>query len=130
MGMFDYVIVETDYPKKGFWDGKDWFQTKDFDNIMGKLTITKDGRLVRELVHYEKVPEEERPYFNDPDFKENVIKQFYGSMKTIVDGMEDLNFHGTFRFYNYHEGNWAEYEAKFTDGTLQSIILVKEEILE
>lgn len=102
MGMFDDVICEVPLP-----DG--WkhtaFQTKDFDEpYLNKYIIRADGRLV--------------------------LKRPWERSEPEATTYEDMNFHGTFKFYSY-EGDpndetplmerWHEYTAKFTDGNLVSI---------
>ena len=48
--------------------------------------------------------------------------------RLIKDG-KDMNFHGMLNFYNYTEdGKWHEYDAKFTDGQLVGISVLKEEV--
>jgi hypothetical protein len=104
MGMFDEVICELPLP-----DG--WkhpvFQTKDFeDPYLDKYVIRADGRLIRKKPWYE----------------------------CEIKADTDMNYHGLLRFYSYEgdpnddtpiEYRWHEYEAKFTDGALQEILLVE-----
>lgn len=105
MGMFDEVICEVPLP-----DG--WkhpvFQTKDFeDPYLDKYVIRADGRLIRK-----------KPWY-----------------QCEISEDTDMNYHGLLRFYSYEgdpnhdtpiDDRWHEYEAKFTDGQLVGISVVKE----
>ncbi|MDI3563577.1 hypothetical protein [Bradyrhizobium sp. Arg816] len=94
MGMFDYVKCELPLPDG--WKGE--LQTKDFeDPYLETYTIRADGRLIRR-----------RPKYDiDPP------GTAYGEI--------DTNFHGILNFYGLEDGEWHEYDAKFTDGQLVEI---------
>ncbi len=53
MGMFDEVRCEYRLPDAEVQDGR--FQTKDFYRILETYTITKDGRLMYDSVHWGKI---------------------------------------------------------------------------
>lgn len=119
MGMFDNIVCDRIMP-----DGLDGseveFQTKDFDNEMDVITITTDGRLKRDLWHYEDTSKDKLPY---PDAKPGSWQSICGIITRVVDKEDvDMNFHGTFYFYaSDKDKKWHEYIAKFTDGNLVEI---------
>jgi hypothetical protein len=123
MGMFDYIRCEVSLPD-GWLPGE--LQTKDFDCEMVTHVITKDGRLMLERIdETHLVPKEERPYPNDDG-----LLGMCGSIRTVTS-LRDSNFHGVANFYgsegtpNTPDYHWHEYNAKFTDGNLQEIVLVE-----
>jgi len=125
MGMYDNVKIEYEMPDPEIQDSM--FQTKDLENMLDNYTITKEGRLIWHKCYWEEVPEEERPYYGKPEWDDNGIFQFIGSMKTIPDGDEDLNFHGVLEVHELlgdpnAEYEWFSYNLKFTDGTLVEVI--------
>jgi hypothetical protein len=116
MGLLDYVRCDAPLP-----DGQptppDLFQTKDFDApYMEHYTITAEGRLIAHWVRYEEVPLAERPYPNDTGFL-----KWVGSVRVVHIVGEDLYWHGYLNFYGGADGEWREFNAKFTDGQLVSI---------
>jgi hypothetical protein len=132
MGMFDTVYCNYPLPvsKKVIDTGFDYqghdYQTKDLDNFLNVYTITEEGDLIEKVV--------EREWIDDDSA---FLK---GYMKEISSHDEKIDFHGIINFYTYHtinkmvEGEKKEttitldYEAKFTDGKLQSITLLDEEV--
>jgi len=103
MGMFDDVKVEVPLPDGAILSG---FQTKDFDCLLDAYTIRADGELWREVWS-----------FDEPG------------------RMERVDFHGRFRFYTFSDESnamtsWHEYEAKFTDGKLVEITVLKSPLVE
>lgn len=122
MGMFDYLRCEVPLPD-GF-TGE--LQTKDFERTMGEHVITKDGRLVLAILErVDGVPKAERPY---PDADPGSFEELIGSTRPVWRH-EDANYHGIVNFYGgeYVDSKyvWHEYNAKFTDGDLVEIVLVK-----
>lgn len=116
--MFDTIKVENDKLNSELdaYEFKDHFQTKDLNNLLEMYTLNNDGRLIHHKVRYEEVPEEERPYYGRADKKH---LNWIGSIKSIPDGDEDVNYHGVLYFYSYTNDNvFVEVHAKFTDGTL------------
>jgi hypothetical protein len=115
MGMFDYVKIDKVH---GLPDIE--YQSKDFDCDMTTIRITENGRLEIERGDYETVPKEERPYPNDEG-----ILGMMGSIRKVNRRWDDLNLHGMFNFYGNSgpnfDGEWFEYNAKFTDGALVRI---------
>lgn len=122
--MYDEIYIHNNIELPDFPEDQcRYFQTKSFESEMIKYFITEEGELIREVCHYEEVPEEERPYYTDPEFEINPIVKYCGSIKKIVDSMEIIKLHGIITFYTYNKGReWLEYEAKFTNGKLQEVI--------
>lgn len=140
MGMYDHIRCEVPLP--GLPDpSKMEFQTKDLECMLENYTINKDGRLIFHFKEYEATPEDELPYKDDP----NPIMRFCGSIR-VVKGSEkdvDKNYEGTLNFYGnertgelcaidpltgedkFHPGprpEWFEYDAKFVDGKIVSVV--------
>lgn len=114
MGMFDYITfenkVDLPVPENFNMDLKTFeFQTKSLDNCLYLYTIGNDGFL----------------------YQENYIESVESTEKTVVVGKplrKKVDFHGMINFGAYHITDLIdyslEYEAKFTDGVLQSIKLL------
>lgn len=100
MGMFDTVICDAELPiEVDHGPYHDDFQTKDFENILLRLRITKEGRLMVEAGGFGEGQEYE---WHNRD----------GSL-----------FSGEFNFYtNGANGRWYEFTARFEDGQLQEIV--------
>ena len=121
MGMFDYLVCEAPLPDGRIVEGAVW-QTKDSPCDMGLVKITSGGRLLYEEAHYEDVPEEQRPYYGKPEWKDGSLFQICGMIRRVVDRVVDAEYHGDVRFYRADfDEPWEEYEARFTNGQLQSI---------
>jgi len=103
MGMFDWVICEAELPDefvvKDDIYGDGTFQTKDFDNFMDTLKITKDGRLEIFISAWK-----------DEGFGE--YHDRHGKL-----------FTGSFNFYTSDEDKWHEYTAYFVNGKLREILI-------
>ncbi len=104
MGMFDYIKIEDqiDLPKPENFEFDDLeFQTKSLDCTMNTYIIANDRFL----------------------YKENTFQE--NSKRTKVE------FHGTIDFGSYEQTDLVDhildYRAKFTDGTLTEIKLIKYE---
>lgn len=112
MGLFDYVIVESEmFPEEL---RRLEFQTKSEleEPFMETFIITKDGRLLYKSHTYEWKP------------KKKPVKSFRdlsGALQVKTEKIIDENFHGIFDFYSES----VECYAKFTDGNLQSIEIVR-----
>lgn len=138
MGLYDNIQIEhevelpdLDDPPRGGW------QTKSFDEpCMRTYKITNDGRLLKEQIETEIVPEEERPEYDESiEGFETDMDRWFGMLERETVGWDDTEFHGIMTFYRSLtvEGNepslfqsgqereWFEYQAKFTDGILESI---------
>ena len=124
MGMYDDVRCE--YPLPDNDSGPKDFQTKAFGDgftggFMDKYTITKDGELILHKEAWEMVPEEERPYWGKPQWKDNPIMQIVGSVKAIPIGNEVIDYHDVINIYTTVGKTWYEYEFKFTDGKVTNV---------
>lgn len=113
--MYDYITCEMPLPAQPRPAGSREFQTKSFDCLLQRYTITAGGRLIQHAVRYEDVPENERPY---PEFP------FIGCMRAVPTGDVDTQFHGLFEFHGYDGETHWRYEAKFTDGRCMEIACV------
>jgi hypothetical protein len=132
MGMFDTVYCNYPLPVSqavvdtGFdYQGHD-YQTKDLNNCLCEYTITEEGDLIEKVV--------EREWVDD----DNAF--FKGYMKETASRNEKVNYHGIIRMYTYHSMDkningeekeitiTLEYEVKFTNGKLETINLIQEEI--
>ena len=145
MGMFDYIKCEVPLPDG--WVGE--MQTKDID-VMWMVThiVTKEGRLLIDRGHNELVPLMERHMWKkewgdtEQAIKEHTLEAMVGSLKWISN-YQDANFHGILNFYGseilgYKPGvegygergqpiyKSHEYNAKFTNGQLDEILIVPE----
>lgn len=121
MGMFDVVVINknmlplSDEEKNNIPDNPEW-QTKSFENELTEIYITDDGELKVNRFEYETVPKEERPYPNAEGFL-----GLAGSLKRVNERLEKIEFHGIFNFYSYIGEEFYKFNAKFTDGKLESI---------
>lgn len=128
MGMFDYVTCEYELPDTPEAIQNDAFQTKSFGDgltggYMDDYTITATGELIYHKKLYEVVPEEERPYYGKPEWK-NPLMQVCGAMKAVPQGDEIIEHHGIINIYTIdHAGGgvWFEYEIKFTNGKVENV---------
>lgn len=127
MGLYDHVRIEDgcDIDLPGF-DGDpatvDW-QTKTFrPPAMEVYKITMDGRLFKEEAHYESVPEEERPMYDEEigGFEDDWHKAC-GMMRKVHEGWSDTGYHGILEFHTHIDGEGHAYKAKFTDGDLVEV---------
>lgn len=124
MGMFDFIKCELKLPFEEVQD--DWFQTKGFDNMMHKYTITKDGKLVYHTVRTEYVPDEERPYYGTPEWEQPIMRMC-GCMRDVPIG--DIFVHSftdSLRFYTILNNEWwYECNAKFVKGVVCQLHMEK-----
>ena len=87
MGMYDWISVEVPLPDTV--ENEPDYQTKDFDCLLEKYVITKNGELYREKWDYEWVDEPDIP--------------FGGYEKKIEDSYRReylTDFHGDITFFN------------------------------
>jgi hypothetical protein len=139
MGMYDNIRCNFPLPELPDPFGRE-FQTQDLECLLDDYTINSEGRLILHYKEYEPVPEEERPYKDDP----SPLMRIYGILR-VKEGSEkdiDMNYHGMLNFYGtiltgelhalnlqtgedeLHPGpppEWFEYDAKFTDGKLVEV---------
>ena len=123
MGMFDEI--RCDYPLPDSEVQAQVFQTKSLDNALDRYTITRDGRLILHHVRYESVPEEERPYYDTPEWETNPVARSFGCMRAVPIGDVEIPHHGDIIFHtSIGEGkdhNRFEYRVRFTEGQVQWI---------
>lgn len=115
--MFDRITVmvplpgyPADAPTEGFW-------TTDFGSDETLLIIQEDGRLLSELWHGERVPEEEQEYRNDL----NCLLRASGETRKVVDGFVHRDFDGTLHFSRYYNDILYEFEGEFSKGVLREL---------
>lgn len=119
MGMFDEIYIE--YPLPDPEAQFMLFQTKDFDNVMDIYTIDCNGRLIHHNFFYETVPEEERPFYGKPEWKDPLFR-FFGSLRRVSLGDRFMyDFSGDVRFYTAIHNRWYEYFAKFENGIMKKL---------
>jgi hypothetical protein len=84
--------------------------------------LAADGRLVLEEADYERVPESERPgYDEELGGFETPLDELRGSQRKIHRGWRDVAYHGIFEFHSVIDEEYVSLEAKFTDRTLVAI---------
>ena len=135
MGMFDDIRCKYQLPDLD--PGEEWlqtttFQTKDLDSTMDNYTITEDGKLIYHPTRLEVIPEDERneselgwtPLFNSVALDEVVLNDIH----------QDIHFYTSGQMINASDRNgttnsnpeavlqWYQFRARFTNGTLTSII--------
>lgn len=113
MGMFDEIICEYPLPTHPELQNA-VFQTKDLDCTLARNTITKEGRLRLEVWEYV--------------YKED-SSAFFGFVleRKNWQEYEDRDFHGDLYFYGGHDAPMVTFRARFTEGTLTSIVEVSEQ---
>lgn len=120
MGMFDYLIIDTDRlplsdsDKKKIGKNPGW-QTKDLDCTLSTAEITSDGRIAIRRFEHEIVPEADRPYPNDPG-----ILGMIGMLREVNTRTEYVS-EPIVTFYTDIQGEWFEFNAYFDDGILTKI---------
>jgi len=101
------------------------FQTKAFDGLLDRYTITRDGRLILHAVAQEFVPPEERPNYGTPEWN-SPWGPWEGAFRPVPVGDVEVPFHGDFVFStvitNHGAPQLVEYRAKFNRGRLQEIV--------
>lgn len=123
MGMFDYIRCEMPLPETDIMPGTIEFQTKDTpDQGMTLYTIKADGRIYWKPYEMVSAPKSERPY---PDAAEDDFRSIFGSITRKEKEEEAIDLHGDISFYEFADGNWWEYRARFTEGVCSKIDLVR-----
>jgi hypothetical protein len=82
------------------------YQTKSLYRIMGRFTITKDGRLIHHSCRY----------VQDPKAPDGLFKMLPVDKEDI-----DMEFHGDIYLSGIREEELGEYVVRFTHGTLEWI---------
>jgi hypothetical protein len=138
MGMFDYVRCDVPLPDGEQWGEQD-LQTRDFEygDIGASMTtyhITAEGRLLRLDREMEWIPPDE-PVDTSSRSLIHLLASF-GTEREVSRTWVDVEHHGYLRFYGSKTDpiqfrsdvlRWHEYKAKFTDGQLIEITLIKPE---
>lgn len=84
--------------------------------------VTREGRLYKEEVEHESVPEEERPEYNEEiGGFEDPTEKMRGSIRKHHHGWTGTKYHGIFEFHTSLNGEYISLEAKFTDGDLVEV---------
>lgn len=126
MGMFDTIIC--DYPLPNPEHQNLSFQTKSLECLMDDYTITEDGRLIKHVVKYEVVPEEQRPYYGTPEWERGGISQLLGMLDAVTVGYEEVPYHGDIHMTaKVREATWVNYQVRFTEGRVSSVLFYGEE---
>jgi hypothetical protein len=117
MGMYDELTCEYPLLEKHKKYQEEIFQTKSLINCLDKYVITKDGELVHHSFNWDVTPEEERPYYKDPNWDKF---SWVGAIKTVPNEPVKLEHTGEVRFYHWDndDDNWIEYVAFFSKGKL------------
>ena len=113
MGMYDEI--KCDYPLPDAHMQNRTFQTKSFDCLLDRYTISDEGRLIHNTHTLELTPEDKLPYPDTP---------FIGMYTRVETGPVDTEYHGDVFFYDWDDrsnSDLIEYQARFTDGQLQWI---------
>lgn len=98
------------------------YQTKDLDNLLQQYYITKDGKLVLDLIEYSVVPEAQRPYPHASG-----IQAMIGILSGEFKGKRTIDYHGTINFYDYIQSKekFIEFKSYWIYGKLDKIELVE-----
>jgi len=122
MGMFDYIECEYKLPLPDFTEEEskdlieiEWaeveFQTKAFDRILIKYTISEDGQLYENKI--------EREWVEDDESLTGV------TMKEKEDGIERIDYSGELLFHGLVLGekydHWLEFKTLWWKGDLKEI---------
>ena len=129
MGLYDELTFEeglnVDFPAV---DGDPFditWQTKSIARhhpLRDMYRVTATGRLLKEDVEWNVVPEEERPEYDEElGGFENEFERGFGMLDRESMGWEDTEYHGIFEFHSSIDGTYVSLEAKFTDGELVAI---------
>lgn len=129
MGLYDELTFEegldVDFPTL---DGDPFditWQTKSIARhhpLRDMYRVTATGRLLKEDVEWNVVPEEERPEYDEElGGFENEFERGFGMLDRESMGWEDTEYHGIFEFHSSIDGTYVSLEAKFTDGELVAI---------
>lgn len=129
MGLFDRLTFENGldiaFPAIGADPFDITWQTKSIGchpPMLDIYKVTSGARLLKETAAYERVPEEDRPEYNDEiGGFEREIDGMRGAITKIDQGWSDMEYHGTFEFHRTIDGDYISLEATFTDGQLVAI---------
>jgi hypothetical protein len=121
------IRCEYPLPDTAFQDHV--FQTKAFDGLMDRYTISRDGRLILHAVAHEFVPAEERPNFGTPEWN-SPWGHWEGAFRPVPVGDEEIPYHGDLEFFaficsTHGAPQLLEYRATFIRGRLRKIVRVQ-----
>lgn len=124
MGMFDEIKVNLDLLPLNDDErnilANDIFQTKSLHRCMDEYEISKEGKL---LLHSYRI--ESTPY--EPDNSKDWTVTF-GKLKRIFERTSIVDYHGIINFYGVGKDDKIyEFNAKFTDGNLVTIVRLENE---
>jgi hypothetical protein len=123
MGMFDYLKISTEKlplspdEKRAVGENHEW-QTKDFDCILSTAEITDDGKLRFFSFKY--------AWDEDAVSPMTKITGRKGGLIRVDEEWIDVPHHGYVRFYGSANNVWYEFMAKFTEGVLVNITVLKD----
>jgi hypothetical protein len=104
------------------------FQTKAFDGLLDRYSITRDGRLILHAVAQEFVSPEERPNYGTPEWN-SPWGPWEGAFRPVPVGDVEIPFDGYFEFStditNHGATQRVVYRATFSRGRLQEIVRVQ-----
>ena len=129
MGLFDRVTFEDGIdvvvPELEVNITEVTWQTKTIRRpAMENYKVTSEGRLFRQEVRTESVPEEERPRYDEElGGFESDIDGIIGMFRTIPQGWTDTNYHGIVELHRTIDDEYVSLKAKFTDGDLVEVRL-------
>ena len=129
MGLFDRLTFEdglhVEFPAIGADPFDITWQTKSIARhppMMDTYKVTSGARLLKEAAAYERVPEEDRPGYNDEiGGFEHEIDGLRGAITKVDQEWVNMEYHGTFEFHRTIDGDYSSLEATFTDGQLVAI---------
>ena len=117
MGVFDTIIIgdDVELPELEGEDGEIWWQTKEVD--MPSMTKYKieDGKLLKHQVEREEKEDEYTEVMGLELPKTEVVDEWWS----------EYPIHGTFEFHGHNEDHRYSYEARFTKGDLDEIVLLE-----
>lgn len=127
MGLYDHVVIEdglaVEFPDLDDDPTRIDWQTKSLAcPSMAVYKVTMDGRLFEEDAHYEEVPEDERPRYDEEieGFAKDWERAF-GSLSKVHEGWSDTNHHGIVEIHSTVNDEYVSFDLKFTDGELVEI---------
>ena len=129
MGLFDRVTFEDGLdvvvPELDVDVSEVTWQTKTIRRpAMENYKVTSTGRLFRQEVRTESVPEEERPRYDEElGGFESDLDGVIGMFRTIPQGWTDTNYHGIVELHRTIDDEYVSLKAKFTDGDLVELWL-------
>jgi len=124
-----YSTIRCEYPLPDPAFQDHLFQTKAFDGLMDRYTISRDGRLILHAVAHEFIPPEERPNYGTPEWN-SPWGRWEGACRPVPVGDVEIPYHGDLEFFAFISSTHGarqlvEYRATFIRGRLQEIVRVQ-----